>query len=109
MESTNFLQYISQGIFYLIEAIIIIACIMLVFKQRSIATILMLAGSILALFFSLSRTIMFAIPSFSDDFENMMVINNSISLLQGLSYALFGIGFFIFALNYIKSIGNASS
>lgn len=99
------LSYASQGLFWIIELAILIACIILVVKNKSTPFIMMLIGTMLSMFFATARTILFALPISDLDMDQTLIISSVVSTIQALGYSLFGIGLLIFAYNYKKQIG----
>ncbi|EDM43295.1 hypothetical protein SCB49_01032 [unidentified eubacterium SCB49] len=99
------LTFISEGVFWIVEIIILIACIILVVKHKNTSFKMMLAGIVLSMLLATIKTIIFALPIFDTDIEQRLFTNGILSILQAIGYSLFGLGLIIYALNYNKKIG----
>lgn len=98
-------QYINQGLFWIVEIVIVIACAILAYKQRSTPSIMMLIGIIISMFFGLARTVVFAlqIPDFNID--QMVMVSSILGIVQTIGYGLFGLGLLLLANRYKKQLG----
>jgi len=98
-------QYINQGLFWIVEIVILIACAMLSYKHRSTPAIMMLIGIIVSMFFGIARTVVFALQIPDFDIDQMVTISSIIGIVQTLGYGLFGAGLLLLAYTYKKQLG----
>ena len=84
------------------QLIVLIACIALIIKQRTLATALMLTGMLLTVIFGL---VGFLTQIFTADQNPETLIRNQgiFSTLNTLSYLIFGIGLLLFALKWSRT------
>ena len=87
---------------FLGQLTVLIACIVMVIKHRSVATALMLTGMILSLVFNLLGFFMNIIAAKSS--AEILLRNQGIfSTLNAVSYLLFGIGLLLLALKWSRN------
>lgn len=98
-------QYINQGLFWIVEIVILIACAILAYKQRSIPSMMMLIGIIISMFFGIARTVVFALKIPDFDIDKMVMASSIVGILQTLGYGLFGLGLLLLANRYKKQLG----
>ena len=96
------LSYISQGLFWIIEILILIACIILVIKDKSTPFILMLVGIIMSMLFGAMSTLVYTLQLPVFGIEQIFIVSSIVTIFQAIGYSLFGLGLFIFAKNYLK-------
>ena len=96
------LTYIGTSISWLIQLLILIACIILVIKNKSIHFKMMLFGTILTILFSLTSTILFVVQSHNFNMDQILFYNGLIGIIKAIVYSLFGLGLLLFALNIKK-------
>ena len=96
------LSYISQGLFWIIEILILIACIILVIKDKSTPFILMLVGIIMSMLFGAMSTFVYTLQLPVFGIEQIFIVSSIVTIFQAIGYSLFGLGLFIFARNYLK-------
>ncbi|MDC6363078.1 MULTISPECIES: hypothetical protein [Flavobacteriaceae] len=102
MENNDSLYFAVGGLFYgLIQLIVLIACIILVLKQRNTATILMLTGQILSIVFSLGGYLWNFLAA-KNGVDSLLQANKIMSVVGPLPYGLFAIGLILFAMNQVK-------
>ncbi len=102
MENNDSLYFAVGGLFYgLMQLIVLIACIILVLKQRNTATILMLIGQILSIVFSLGRYLWNFLAA-QNGVDSVLQAQKIMSMIGPLPYGLFAIGLILFAMNQVK-------
>jgi len=101
-ESSEYLFTISSIIHYLALALVTIASVLIFIKKRTLGTSILLIGAILSII-TLLISVGVNLSSFDDEFETMMKFRGSIAILSSLSYGLFCLGLFVFAISDLKS------
>lgn len=101
--SIEYLQIFQQVIYVIFEITAIVACAILVYKHKALATILMLTGAIASFITTICRTILFALVSHIDSMEIFSLLLDGVFLIQALSFAVLIIGLLLFAINYHKN------
>ncbi len=96
--------YISQGLFWLINIVILIACIILVVKHKKMAFKIMLIGFCIYLFFGIASTLSMTLGLFNYSIEDSLNLSGLLGIGQALGFGLFGFGLFIYAFNYKKQL-----
>ena len=98
--------YISQGLSWLINIVILIACIILVVKHKKMAFKIMLIGFCLSLFFGIASTVSMVLSQglLNYSMEDSLNLSGLLGIGQSLSFGLFGFGLFIYAFNYKKQL-----
>ncbi|MCW5516508.1 hypothetical protein [Muriicola sp. Z0-33] len=99
MQNLPAYHFIAPIVSFLGQLTVLIACIMLLIKQRSIAAGLMTAGMILSVIFTVFGFLV-NIISANKSAEALIKNQGIISTLNSLSYLLFGIGLLFLALNW---------
>lgn len=101
MENYEAYFMIGGGLSTLGKLILVLACGILLTKQKNLATILMFSGSVLSIVFSL--VIMLG-TTFSTQGgpESVVKVNALGSLLTPLPYILFAIGLLLFVAKQVK-------
>jgi hypothetical protein len=102
MDNTDSIYFAASGLLHgIIQLVVIVACIILVAKQKSSATILMLVGQILALLFSMGGYVWNFVAA-RDGVDSLLMANKIMALLGPLPYAIFAIGLVLYATNQVK-------
>ncbi len=102
MENSHALSFAIGGILSTLAQIaVIIGCIILVTKQKNGATILMLAASILSLFFAIGNFSWTLVASRYGP-DSILSWSKIAALIGPLPYILFAVGLLLFAINHVK-------
>lgn len=90
------------------QLMLLIACAVLIYKQRDIGTWLMLVGSLLSIIFSVGRVAWTALASIEnpESYAQTMAILN---IFVQFPYLLFVIGLLLFAAKHTKARSNQSA
>ena len=99
-DSMSFLGYIPSVLYILGEIILLVASFILVSRQKSIATILMLVTSFAAIIFSIIGLFAYSFGSIGINMSYNLSIG--ISILGALCNILFAVGLGMFAMNYLS-------
>ncbi|APY09826.1 hypothetical protein BWZ22_00555 [Seonamhaeicola sp. S2-3] len=104
MENLDSIQYqfLMTGIISgIVHVIIFIASIILIYKKRTIATAILLTGSVLSL---ISYFGSFALNIWAARISSKLMIKTQItmSFFQGFSFLIFGVGLLLLAINNFK-------
>ncbi|MDC6364992.1 MULTISPECIES: hypothetical protein [Flavobacteriaceae] len=102
MDNTHTIFYAAGGVLNgIAQLIVLIACIVLVIKQKSGATILMLIAQILGLFFSIGG---FAWTGLSAQLgpESVLYASKMTAVLSPIPHILFAIGLLLFVFHKVK-------
>lgn len=93
--------YLSSGLSFLILFITLISTTILIYKERTLATILLFTGSLLSF---LSRVSQFFLEIFdaNGNMDNRLTIILTFNFLSVFSSLIFAAGLLIFAINYTK-------
>jgi len=95
----HLIAYVLSFLGYLI---VLIGCIVLLIKKRSLATVLMFTGMILSVIFTVLGFFMNFIAAKSSPEE--LVRNQGVfSTMNALAYLLFGIGILLLAINWSRA------
>ncbi|WP_318345362.1 hypothetical protein [Flagellimonas baculiformis] len=89
------------------QLVLLIACAVLIYKQRNIGTWLMLLGSLLSIVFSVGRVAWTAFASIKnpESYAHTMAVLN---IFVQFPYLLFVIGLLLFAVKYTTARSNQS-
>lgn len=102
MEDNQYIFFALGGLMHgITHMAVIIACIILVIKQKNGATILMLIASILTLLFSLGSIVWNQIAA-RNGAESLVKATKIISVVGALPYILFAIGLLFFVIKHVK-------
>ena len=100
-DSMSFLSYIPSVLYILVEIILLIACFILMSKQKNIATILMVITSFAAILFSIIGLFAFSFAGVTD-FDFSYNLSLGVSSLGAISNMLFAVGLGMYAMNYVS-------
>lgn len=100
-DSMSFLGYIPSVLYILGEIILLVASFMLISKQKSIATILMVVTCFAAILFSLIGLFAFSFAS-GVGYDISYNLSIGISALGALSNILFAMALGMFAMKYVS-------
>jgi hypothetical protein len=101
--STEFLFTISSIIHYLALAFVSVGGFLLFIKKRTLATTMLLVGAILMVITTIVGIGIQLYP-IDEDFEAVMRANASIAILSSISFGLFCLGIFLYALDFKKEV-----
>ena len=101
MDNYEYLYTLSYVIYNLASLIVVISCIILVTKKRTLATLLMLIGSVFAFLFGVSSIFISTIAN-SQGTEAFIKINAISNLVSGFAYIAFCLGLLLFAISHFK-------
>ncbi|WP_040279940.1 hypothetical protein [Psychroserpens damuponensis] len=101
MENYEYLYSISSVIYFLAGICVITASIILYSKKRTVATLLILIGSISAFILN-TGSIFLGLITGRFDMDTYIQINAIVNIISGLAYALFCIGLLLFVVNDYK-------
>lgn len=102
METNQYIHFIISGLLNgIAHLIVIIACIVMVVKQKNSATILMLIASILTLLFSAGSIIWNKIAAYNGA-ESLVQVTKITSIIGVVPYILFALGLILYAVKYLK-------
>ncbi|WP_298903979.1 hypothetical protein [uncultured Psychroserpens sp.] len=101
MDDYQYLYTVSHVIYNLASLLVVISCIVIVTKKRTLATILMLIGSVFAFLFGIGSIYIYAFTEAygTDSSIKMNAISN---LISGLAYIIFCLGLLLFAISHFK-------
>lgn len=85
----------------LVQLAMLIICIVLVFKNKNTATMLMLIGSILTILFYIANVVWPAIASLNGA-ESVVKSVAILNVLGNISYVIFTIGFALFVIKHVQ-------
>ncbi|WP_298925549.1 hypothetical protein [uncultured Allomuricauda sp.] len=102
METNQYIHFIISGLLNgIAHLIVIIACIVMVVKQKNSATILMLIASILTLLFSAGSIIWNKVAAYNGT-ESLVQATKITSIIGVIPYILFALGLILYATKYLK-------
>ncbi|MBT8184130.1 MAG: hypothetical protein KJN76_04775 [Eudoraea sp.] len=101
MQDLPALHLAAYIISFIGQLIVLIGCIVLFVKQRTLATALMLAGMLLSVVFGIMGFFMNFVAAGSSP-EALLRNQGIFSTLNTLSYLLFGIGLLLLALKWSR-------
>lgn len=103
MEYNDSFYYMASGFLHgITHLVVIVACIVLVMKQKSAAAILMLIASVLTLLFSVLSIVWTQLAARSGA-ESLLQSNKILSIAGTIPYILFAVGLLWFAIKHKKS------
>lgn len=90
------------------QIVLLIACAVLIYKQRNIATLLMLLGSLLSIVFTVGRVAWTALANIEnpESYAQAMAVLN---IFVQFPYLLFVIGLLLFAVKHTAAGSNQST
>ncbi|TAI49097.1 hypothetical protein [Flagellimonas allohymeniacidonis] len=103
MENLEAFYILGGAINGIFKLIIAAACVILLIRERNLATIFMCIGSILTIFFSLGSVLWTTLAA-SRSSEALIRSNAIMNLAAQIPVILFAIGILLFALQYGKKI-----
>ena len=105
MQDLPALHIAAYIISFLGHLVVFVGCILLLLKRRSLAALLMLVGISLSALFSVLGVLMTSLSA-SESPEAVIKTQGTFSILNTLSYLLFGLGLLLLA---IKTKGRKNS
>lgn len=93
---------IGYIVFGLGQLVVLTACFILFYKQRSAASVLMLLGSILSIIVGILGVILPAVIARTGGAEAIVQSQGIISVVNGLVYIMFATGLLLLAIQQVK-------
>ncbi|WP_435622669.1 hypothetical protein [Flagellimonas sp.] len=101
MENYEFLHLLSGFISTIFQLVVIVGCILLLSKSRNLATVLMLVGSVLSLFFSLFSVLGTSFMA-SQGAENLVQGIAIMGVVGQIPHILFALGLLLYVIKHVK-------
>ncbi|MGI9547051.1 MAG: hypothetical protein ACR2MM_07435 [Flavobacteriaceae bacterium] len=100
----TYLEYFALGyvLAFLTQLIILIACIVLIIKERSLASVLLLTGSLLTFLMSITTVITNVVVAKTGNPEELLKYQGFSYGLSEFCYLIFAIGLILFVFQHIR-------
>ncbi|WP_430966204.1 hypothetical protein [Spongiimicrobium sp. 2-473A-2-J] len=99
---------IGYFVYGLGQLLVLIGCFILFFKQRSLASILMLLGSILSIILGIIGVVLPMVMARTGGPEAIVRSQGIISVVNGMVYIMFATGLILLAIKLVKKNENPS-
>ena len=96
------LYYLGYALHALGHLALLVACIILVIKQKSLATIMMLLGTVLTIIFTIGSLFWNRFVASNDGALSLIEAQGLQVLFGGLANLLFVIGLLLLAITYVR-------
>ena len=102
MENYEFIYLTSGAINAILQIIVVIACGLLLWKNRAIATVLMFSGSLLSIIF-LGLSFVITALAANNSPESVVKTNAILSIVGHLPSLIFALGLLLFVIKQVKN------